>query len=303
MEIAPQFWRQSVKLPILHFSDTTYIAGWINARETLTDEKLMPGTFMKVRGGLLKLLYTIALYHLGIAVAIGQPDGREVVDQSVEWFSITSGIELSKKLSLMVEGQARYARAFEPMQYQTRTALEVKLGERFALVPFGYVYTWNYLYGRQPTAFANHEHRLWQQLVYRHSFGKLRLDHRLRTEQRFIQRRTIDDNNVVYEGYSNRQFRARYRFQMRLPLNHPEIVPGTWFLGVYDEAFISWGKPVTFHEPDQNRIFTGVGYQFDTRFSALPGFYYQMLIKDNGLKQENNLGLQVMLTYNIKRND
>lgn len=55
MEIAPQFWRQSVKLPILHFSDTTYIAGWINARETLTDEKLMPGTFIKVRGALLKL--------------------------------------------------------------------------------------------------------------------------------------------------------------------------------------------------------------------------------------------------------
>jgi hypothetical protein len=35
---------------------------------------------------------------------------------------------------------------------------------------------------------------------------------------------------------------------------------------------------------------------------VLPGFLYQMLIKENGAKQENNLGVQVMFTYNFTLN-
>ena len=256
----------------------------------------------RMRKGLFCLLYVFLLCNLNNITAHGQPVNREIVDQSLEWFSITSTIELTKKLSLMVEGQFRYAREFEPMQYQARTALELKLGDHFVLVPLGYVYTWNYKYGRQPAAFGNHEHRIWQQLFYKNSYGKFLVDHRLRFEQRFGQRRTTDNEGVThYHGYDNRQFRLRYRFMVRLPLNNPEITPGTWFLGAYDEAFISWGKSVTFHEPDQNRIFAGAGYQFDERFSVLPGFLYQMLIKDNGATQENNMGVQVMFTYNVKR--
>ena len=64
---------------------------------------------------------------------------------------------------------------------------------------------------------------------------------------------------------------------------------------------MSRGKAVTFYEPDQNRIFIGPGYQFTERLSVHPGFLYQMLIKGNGKQQENNLGIQVMVTYNVKR--
>lgn len=236
------------------------------------------------------------------AAAAGQPANREIVDQDLEWFSITSNIDLSNKLSLMMEGQFRYAHGFEPMQYQARTALDIKLGDHFVLTPVGYVYTWNYQYGRQPAKFENNEHRIWQQVLYKHKIlRRILADHRLRFEQRFIQSRTLSDDEVLYHGYTNRQFRIRYRFQARLPLKGNEIVPGAWFLGVYDEVFVSRGKAVTFHEPDQNRIFVGAGYQFDERLSVLPGFLYQMLIKSNGLQQENNLGIQVMFTYNVKK--
>src|SRR3712207_9011964 len=60
----------------------------------------------------------------------------------------------------------------------------------------------------------------------------------------------------------------------------------------YTTLFRSWGDHVTFHEPDQNRIFTGIGYQFNTDLSLQGGFLYQMLIKSNGAKQENNLGFR-----------
>lgn len=252
---------------------------------------------------MIKRRILIALFAALATGVAGQPANRDIVDQDLEWFSITSNIELTKTLSLMVEGQFRYAHGFEPMQYQARTALDIKVGDHFVLTPLGYVYTWNYFYGRQPAQFENNEHRIWQQVVYKHTmFGRVVTDHRLRFEQRFIQSRSVtQDDGVVYDGYTNRQFRFRYRFQARLPLNGHEIEPGTWFLGVYDEVFMSRGKAVTFYEPDQNRIFIGPGYQFTERLSVHPGFLYQMLIKGNGKQQENNLGIQVMVTYNVKR--
>jgi hypothetical protein len=246
----------------------------------------------------------LIVFLVAFAAGVGaQPENRAIVDQDLEWFNITSNIELTKKLSLMVEGQFRYAHGFEPMQYQARTALDIKLGDHFVLTPLAYVYTWNYYYGRQPAKFENNEHRTWQQIFYKHTmFGRIATDHRLRFEQRFIQSRTgTPDDGIVYHGYNNRQFRLRYRFQARLPLDGNEIGPRTWFLGVYDEVFMSRGKSVTFYEPDQNRIFIGPGYQFTERLTVHPGFLYQMLIKSNGLEQENNLGLQIMVTYNIKK--
>jgi hypothetical protein len=245
----------------------------------------------------------IVFFSAFAAGVVAQPENRAVVDQDLEWFSITSNIDLSNRLTLMVEGQFRYAHGFEPMQYQARTALDIKLGDHFVLTPVAYVYTWNYYYGRQPAKFENNEHRIWHQILYKHKlFGVVATDHRLRFEQRFIQSRTgTPDDGIEYHGYSNRQFRFRYRFQARLPLNSGEIGPGTWFLGVYDEVFMSRGKSVTFYEPDQNRIFIGPGYQFTERLTVHPGFLYQMLIKSNGLEQENNLGLQVMVTYNVKK--
>jgi hypothetical protein len=85
----------------------------------------------------------------------------------------------------------------------------------------------------------------------------------------------------------------------RMPLNHDNIDAKTYFASVYDEVFVSRGEHVTFHDPDQNRIFAGLGYQADHALSVQGGFLYQSLIKSNGAKQENNLGFQIIVNYNI----
>lgn len=231
---------------------------------------------------------------------LAQPANREIVNQSIEWAAITSNIKVSKKLTVIAEGQFRYARDFEPMQFQARTGLEVKLNDHFSIVPIGYVYTWNHLYGKQPATVENNEHRLWEQVSYSHSFGRVSLDHRLRLEQRFIQEHSLTkEGNLIDEGYGNRQNRLRYRFMAKIPINNVTIQPNTWFVALYDEVFVSWGKKVSFHEPDQNRIFGGLGYEFSKKISGQGGFLYQMQIKENGAKQENNVGFQIQLNYNL----
>ena len=235
----------------------------------------------------------------GIQSAIAQ-SGERTVTQLVQWAAVTSHVKVSPRLSILLDGQFRQVGQVNPQQYQLRTGLDVKLNKSFSIVPLGYVYTWNHLYGKQPARYVNNEHRIWQQVTYKHSLGRVDIEHRLRPEQRFIERRYVNDaGSVVYDGYSDFQFRLRYRLQARVPLNQQTLGPDTYYAIIYDELFGSRGEYVTYDKPDQNRVFLGVGYQVHNDFSFHIGGIYQMLMKRNGEQQENNLGVLLQFNYNI----
>ena len=237
---------------------------------------------------------------LSLHSSFAQSAGREKVGQGLQWFAITSNIKMTKRLTLMAEGQFRFADDFDQQQYQARTALDLKLTDHLTIAPLGYVYTWNYRYGKQPAQYENNEHRMFQQIFYKHNLGRLKVDHRLRTEERFIQQHsTMSDGTVVDDGYINKQFRVRYRFMAKLPLNSSTVEPGTYYAAVYDEVFFSWGEKVTYHKADQNRIFAGLGYQFDDRLGVSGGLLHQALVKSTGAMQENNIGFLIHFTYNV----
>lgn len=224
---------------------------------------------------------------------------RETVNQTAEWFAVTSNNKLNKRFSLMLDGQFRYVQAFDPAQFQLRTGIDIAITKNLSFMPLAYVYTWNEQYGKQPASFVNNEHRFFQQLVFKQHVGRFYLQHRARLEERFIQVHTTTNGEVINEGYHQKSHRYRYRFLANIPLNKPAMDPGAVYACVYDEIFMSAGKSVTFHQPDQNRIFVGVGYQFTKLASVQAGAFYQLLIKSNGTKQENNVGVQVQLTYNF----
>jgi hypothetical protein len=236
-------------------------------------------------------------------VAFSQPGPREVVSQSIEWTSVTSSIKVHKYLSFQLEGQFRFAQALDPMQFQFRTAAEVHITKDLSIVPFGYVYTWNPQYGKQPAKFVNDEHRFWEQVSYKHKVGRLHLSHRGRLEQRHIEVHTLTNGEIVREGFMFHANRVRYRFMLNVPFNKKEMEAKTVFASFYNETFISWGPKVTYHRPDQNRVFAGVGYQFTKDVQITSGFLYQVLVKANGAMQENNLGVQVMVGYNFDFTD
>ena len=231
--------------------------------------------------------------------SFAQPAGRKVVDQSAQWFATTANLKVSNRLTILLDGQYRYIEG-HPQQFQARTGLEVKINDHLSIIPLAYVYTWNSIYGHLPSHYANNEHRIWQQAFYKHDVWKMKIDHRVRVEERFMQRKPD-------ESYSaNKQIRLRYRFMARLPLNSEKIEPKTVFASAYDEVFYScgealgFGEYVTFHEPDQNRIFLGAGYQVNKELSLTLGGLYQMLIKGTaGAQQENNIGFQLMASYNL----
>ena len=109
----------------------------------------------------------VALAILLIAIPIvtfSQTHPTDKVTQGIEWFSLANNIKVHKRLSLLVEGQFRFAGQFEPMQFQFRTGGEIHINKNLSVMPLGYVYTWNPTYGKQPAKYVNNEHRINQQV-------------------------------------------------------------------------------------------------------------------------------------------
>ncbi len=247
-----------------------------------------------------KLLFCLTFICLAMAGrAQGQPTGRQVVNQSIQWLSLNSNIKLNKKYGLTVDGQFRFAE-YGNMQHMLRAGFDYYVTKKLSIVPIGYSVIQNYLYGKQPATYVNNERRIWQQIAYKQTISRVAISHRLRFEERFIQVHSKDANDqVVDKGFTNHQFRVRYRALANIPLNHSKMEPKTYYISIWDEIFVSHGKSVTYHEPDQNRIFVGPGYQITKNLAVQGGFLYQMLVKSNGAKQENNVGFLLQMNYNF----
>lgn len=234
--------------------------------------------------------------------SFGQPAGRAVVDQGILWSSYSSNLKITPGTTLFLDGHFRFASsdginsAFEPMQILLRSHVDFKIKGKLTFAPFGYGYIPNFQYGKQPVSIVNNERRIYQQIAWSHSWGKTTIGHRLRTEERFIQEH--DSNNEII-GFTNRQFRVRYRFIATRPLGKDKVEPGTFFAQTFYEGFISRGKKITFDNIDQNRFFLGLGYQPVKDLNLSLGWYYQMLVKANGAKQENNYGLLLMAVQTL----
>ncbi len=108
----------------------------------------------------------------------------------------------------------------------------------------------------------NTEKRLWEQLVLTQYSKRLKLEHRYRIEQRWF---TFRDDRTEFRQ------RFRYRFNAFLPLNSKKIEPGTVFLVAYDEIFLNPKGPVF----ERNRVYGGVGYQFNKHLFLQVGYVNQ----------------------------
>lgn len=229
---------------------------------------------------------------------------RERVTQAVEWFGTTSSIKFTPKLGITLDGQYRFAQSFDNMQHQFRFAFDIYPNKKWMISPLAYVHVWNFKYGEQPAAVVNNEHRIYQQIQFKHSVKKFFFTHRFRAEQRFIQYHSGNAvDGFVDEGYTqNVEFRIRHRTWANYALNNEKLDPKTWYIAAFIEAFMSWGPEqyITYTgKIDQLRLFSGIGYQFSKTGNVQLGPHYQYLVKSKGDKQENNVGVFVQFNYNF----
>lgn len=118
------------------------------------------------------------------------------------------------------------------------------------------------------------ENRLYQESLYDHSFGSLRMVNRTRLEERFI------------EGVEGVSLRARHL----LRFTHPVDAAKRWFVAVSDEAFAtlndaSGGPQSGF---DQNRAYVGLRWQATQALALEIGYLHQFVDRTSDDDLSNN---------------
>lgn len=135
------------------------------------------------------------------------------------------------------------------------------------LLGYGYILSENYIAGTEEKESVN-EHRIFQQFTTKQSVGKLKMTHRYRFEQRFVES----------------DFKMRFRYF--LSLNYPLIVKETsekmLYASVYNEIFLNTEKSVF----DRNRVFGGFGYKLNKTIKVEVG-YMNQFFEGSGRDQVN----------------
>lgn len=125
------------------------------------------------------------------------------------------------------------------------------------------------------------ENRLWEQITTNQFLYRLKLEHRYRVEQRWV--------NGLYRN------RFRYRLNVFVPFNHNKIIAKTWFFSAFDEVFLNNQMP----NFERNRVSAALGYQFDKSWIFQAGWINQYNYTPDVSNNKNNLML--ILMYRIQR--
>lgn len=163
--------------------------------------------------------------------------------------------------------------------YETKAGLSYDITKDFVAL----IGTGRYVTNDNPEFLSKAtEFRLWEQMTVNQFLYRLKIEHRYRVEQRWV------------NGYYRNRF--RYRLNMFVPLNHIKIDPKTWFISVYDEVFLN-NKIPNF---ERNRAYAALGYQFDKSVNVQVGWLNQYNYSPTYAASKNNLALTFMYRINRK---
>ena len=187
--------------------------------------------------------------------------GQTVTAQTANpggWYVLNFNYHLTKSLALYSQVETRSQKVTNNFYHDE---IQAGLAYQFpkhhsALLGFGEYENYTNP-GNFKKPLSSKEYRIWEQFVINSNFGRVKIDHRYRIEQRWI-------NNSYRNGF-------RYRCNVIVPINHQTITPHTLFGSASEEVFFSDKLP----NFQRNRVFGGFGFQFSKLFTLQAGFIHQ----------------------------
>jgi hypothetical protein len=205
------------------------------------------------------------------------------------WLCYFGDARLAGRWGLHTEFQYRRTDGLrDPMQYFYRAGVNYYLPKN-VLVTVGAVYLLSLPYGDYPDAGRTFERRIYQMVSLGQQFGRLSLTHRFIQDERWL--RMEGEDRYLFQN------RSRYRAQLKLALNKPKIDPGTLYALASDEIFMSYGENVAANIFNQNRLYGGLGYQFNDALTVEASYLNQIVQHDDGVVFERNHTGQLSLYF------
>lgn len=179
-------------------------------------------------------------------------------DKLGSWDITNLSLSLNKKFTLWLETQTRSQQLTSDFYYhEFKGGIQYKLQDKATIM----VGTGDYKTYSTPGSFKTpmqvKEWRVWEQLVISNNINRVKLEHRYRIEQRWL----------------NGEFANRFRYRINpiIPINHASVIPKTFYLSAFDEVFFTNNAPFFM----RNRFFAGAGFQFSKVVATQAGWIRQ----------------------------
>jgi len=186
------------------------------------------------------------------------------------WMIYIGNKKLNDTWNIHHEVQYRNYNGFGDLeQLLLRTGLGYTFNENKnnILLGYGYILSENYL-GTTDEKITVNEHRIYQQFTSKQNVGKVKLNHRYRFEQRFVE--------------SDFKIRFRYFLGLSIPLTNKENGKNNFYLSAYNEIFLNTKSSVF----DRNRVYGGIGYKINKNIRIETG-YMNQFFETSGRDQFN----------------
>ncbi|TGV01747.1 DUF2490 domain-containing protein [Flavivirga rizhaonensis] len=175
------------------------------------------------------------------------------------WLIYIGNKKLNPKWNIHNEIQYRNYNAIGDLeQLLLRTGLGYTFNEskNNVLLGYGYILSENYI-GNSDDKVSVNEHRIFQQFTSKQKIGRVKLNHRYRFEQRFVE----DDFKL----------RFRYFLALNIPFFNRENQNSKYYFSAYNEIFLNT-KTAIF---DRNRVYAGIGYNINKSIRLEAGYMNQ----------------------------
>jgi hypothetical protein len=198
------------------------------------------------------------------------------------WNIISFKLNLDKRWSVFEESQLRSQLFYNNFSYyEIKGGASYSLKKNISLLAGGGRFITFSDGDNFKKPYVNKEWRIWEQVVLNNYLGRLKIENRIRVEQRWT-------SNL---GYRNR---FKYRLNLVLPITDKKIKPGTFYLSSWDELYFTDSKP----NFESNRAFAGAGCQLTKHMTIQSGYLYQVNYKPDDTRSGKNY-LQTALLVDV----
>lgn len=223
---------------------------------------------------------------------------RLPVHQTNSWLAYTAQVKLTPKWGIHGELQWRQSElVVRPQQALWRMAALYQALPNIQWAG-GFILLRNYPYGAYPAKSVFPEFRLWEQLQVKNTLNRWDTWIRLRLEQRWSYTPVLVAGQYTPGDavYSNR---IRVMNKWNHPLARASVKNPLWYVSMYDEVFLSFGKQVKVNMLDQNRIGMALGCKRIKNTNVELGYMLQTIIKSDGIHVEQNHTISLACFTNL----
>ncbi|MCZ4242699.1 DUF2490 domain-containing protein [Pedobacter punctiformis] len=188
--------------------------------------------------------------------------------QNTGWFMYLNNTRFNKHWGLQFDLQLRSADHWDYLRNTlVRPGLTYFINDKHN-VTLGYLWqtTQNRVDGLENTTL--NEHRIFEQYIYTHKLKSIFASHRVRVEQRFIER--------TGEDVFAQRFRYFFRLIQPLQKSQPTFTKGP-FVALQNEVFLNIQNKDQINNSffDQNRLYLATGYRFSKKVDVEVGYLNQ----------------------------